>query len=230
VGYIGNDVILLPNRSCFENVALPMRIAGNSNEEIQARVSAALTRVGLAKAAPLANQALQPCLESTRPMAAEAPSTSGTARRSRLSATHSPRRASSQAIAAAFTQAEATVAVRALTARERLQWGWRQTPAWLQWLFVAGAVLAVAAAACAPLGALRLEQQEVEEEAECRAREVHAVFFPVWLLLPSAATAAEEELAEDRVLGVEFPRSRGQALALGRAQERAALTIKGEDP
>ncbi len=50
VGYIGNDVILLPNLSCFENVALPMRIAGNSNEEIQARVSAALTRVGLAKA------------------------------------------------------------------------------------------------------------------------------------------------------------------------------------
>ena len=45
------------------------------------------------------------------------------------------------------SQSEATVAVRALTARERLQWGWRQTPAWLQWLFVAGMGLAIVAVA-----------------------------------------------------------------------------------
>lgn len=51
VGYIGNDVALLANRTCFENVALPMQIAGQDSKEIQVRVTAALTRVGLAKAA-----------------------------------------------------------------------------------------------------------------------------------------------------------------------------------
>lgn len=53
VGYIGNDVALLPNRTCFENVALPMQIAGQDTKEINARVTAALTRVGLAKAAKI---------------------------------------------------------------------------------------------------------------------------------------------------------------------------------
>jgi cell division transport system ATP-binding protein len=58
VGYMGNDVTLLPNRTCFENIALPMQIAGNDSKEVQARVSAALARVGLAKAGKLYPDAL----------------------------------------------------------------------------------------------------------------------------------------------------------------------------
>lgn len=58
VGYIGNDVMLLPNRTCFENIALPMQIAGNSPQDVQARVTAALARVGLPKAGKLYPDAL----------------------------------------------------------------------------------------------------------------------------------------------------------------------------
>ena len=47
VGYTGGDVDLLPVRTCFENVALPLRIAGVPDKEVQARVPAALNRVGL---------------------------------------------------------------------------------------------------------------------------------------------------------------------------------------
>ena len=51
VGYTGNDVHLLPHRTCFENVALPMRIAALSEQDIIPRVNAALQRVGLTNAA-----------------------------------------------------------------------------------------------------------------------------------------------------------------------------------
>lgn len=47
VGYTGFDVALLPNRSCFENVALPLRVVGLSESDIEGRVKAALARVGL---------------------------------------------------------------------------------------------------------------------------------------------------------------------------------------
>lgn len=47
VGYTGFDVTLLPNRTCFENVALPLRVVGLSESDIQGRVKAALARVGL---------------------------------------------------------------------------------------------------------------------------------------------------------------------------------------
>lgn len=47
VGYTGGDVELLENRSCFDNVALPLRVVGLSESDIQGRVKAALARVGL---------------------------------------------------------------------------------------------------------------------------------------------------------------------------------------
>ncbi|GLR27412.1 MULTISPECIES: cell division ATP-binding protein FtsE [Limnobacter] len=47
VGYTGGDVDLLENRNCFDNVALPLRIAGLSEDDVQSRVKAALARVGL---------------------------------------------------------------------------------------------------------------------------------------------------------------------------------------
>lgn len=43
------------------------------------------------------------------------------------------------------SQSEVTVAVRALTTGERLSSGWRQTPMWLQWLFVVVGALAAMA-------------------------------------------------------------------------------------
>lgn len=48
VGYTGFDVPLLDNRNCFDNVALPLRVVGLSEADIQGRVKAALARVGLA--------------------------------------------------------------------------------------------------------------------------------------------------------------------------------------
>lgn len=47
VGYTGNDVELLNNRNCFDNVALPLRVVGLSETDIQSRVKVALARVGL---------------------------------------------------------------------------------------------------------------------------------------------------------------------------------------
>jgi cell division transport system ATP-binding protein len=47
IGYTGFDVALLPNRTCFENVALPLRVVGLSETDIEGRVKAALARVGL---------------------------------------------------------------------------------------------------------------------------------------------------------------------------------------
>ncbi|MCQ8897414.1 ATP-binding cassette domain-containing protein [Limnobacter humi] len=47
VGYTGLDVQLLQNRTCFDNVALPLRVVGQSETDIQSRVKAALARVGL---------------------------------------------------------------------------------------------------------------------------------------------------------------------------------------
>jgi cell division transport system ATP-binding protein len=47
IGYTGQDVPLLPHRTCFDNVALPLHIIGLSEEDIASRVSAALLRVGL---------------------------------------------------------------------------------------------------------------------------------------------------------------------------------------
>ncbi len=47
VGYTGFDVGLLAHRTCFENVALPLRIVGLSDFDIHGRVKAALARVGL---------------------------------------------------------------------------------------------------------------------------------------------------------------------------------------
>ena len=47
VGYTGFDVELLHNRNCFDNVALPLRVVGLSESDIQGRVKAALARVGL---------------------------------------------------------------------------------------------------------------------------------------------------------------------------------------
>ena len=46
VGYTGFDVELLENRNCFDNVALPLRVVGQSESDIQSRVKAALARVG----------------------------------------------------------------------------------------------------------------------------------------------------------------------------------------
>ncbi|HEX4843025.1 MAG TPA: ATP-binding cassette domain-containing protein [Limnobacter sp.] len=47
VGYTGMDVELLYNRNCFDNVALPLRVVGQSEADVQSRVKAALARVGL---------------------------------------------------------------------------------------------------------------------------------------------------------------------------------------
>ena len=47
VGYTGLDVALLSNRNCFQNVALPLRITGVKESDVQSRVKAALARVGL---------------------------------------------------------------------------------------------------------------------------------------------------------------------------------------
>ena len=47
VGFIFQDHKLLHDRNCFENVALPLRIAGLGREESGRRVRAALDKVGL---------------------------------------------------------------------------------------------------------------------------------------------------------------------------------------
>jgi cell division transport system ATP-binding protein len=47
VGFIFQDHKLLHDRNCFENVALPLRIAGFGREEAGRRVRAALDKVGL---------------------------------------------------------------------------------------------------------------------------------------------------------------------------------------
>ena len=47
LGYTGFDVPLLQNRNCFDNVALPLRIVGLSETDVQSRVKTALGRVGL---------------------------------------------------------------------------------------------------------------------------------------------------------------------------------------
>jgi cell division transport system ATP-binding protein len=49
IGIVFQDNKLLPDRSTFENVALPLIIAGVSNREIPRRVRAALDQVGLLK-------------------------------------------------------------------------------------------------------------------------------------------------------------------------------------
>lgn len=47
VGYTGMDVELLQHRNCFDNVALPLRVVGLSESDVQSRVKTALDRVGL---------------------------------------------------------------------------------------------------------------------------------------------------------------------------------------
>jgi cell division transport system ATP-binding protein len=47
IGFVFQDHKLLYDRSCFENVALPLRIAGFSRDEAARRVRAALDKVGL---------------------------------------------------------------------------------------------------------------------------------------------------------------------------------------
>jgi cell division transport system ATP-binding protein len=47
IGFIFQDHKLLGDRNCFENVALPLRIAGLGREETGRRVRAALDKVGL---------------------------------------------------------------------------------------------------------------------------------------------------------------------------------------
>jgi len=47
VGFVFQDHKLLHDRNCFENVALPLRIAGFGREEAGRRVRAALDKVGL---------------------------------------------------------------------------------------------------------------------------------------------------------------------------------------
>jgi cell division transport system ATP-binding protein len=57
IGFVFQDHKLLYDRSAFENVALPLRIAGFSGEERASRVRAALDKVGLLmreKAMPIA--------------------------------------------------------------------------------------------------------------------------------------------------------------------------------
>jgi cell division transport system ATP-binding protein len=49
IGVVFQDNKLLPDRSTFDNVALPLIIAGVSNREIPRRVRAALDQVGLLK-------------------------------------------------------------------------------------------------------------------------------------------------------------------------------------
>ena len=47
IGFVFQDHKLLADRNCFENVALPLRIAGFSREETGKRVRASLDKVGL---------------------------------------------------------------------------------------------------------------------------------------------------------------------------------------
>ena len=47
IGFVFQDHKLLYDRNCFENVALPLRIAGFSRDEAARRVRAALDKVGL---------------------------------------------------------------------------------------------------------------------------------------------------------------------------------------
>jgi cell division transport system ATP-binding protein len=47
IGFVFQDHKLLGDRNCFENVALPLRIAGLGREETGRRVRAALDKVGL---------------------------------------------------------------------------------------------------------------------------------------------------------------------------------------
>jgi cell division transport system ATP-binding protein len=47
IGFVFQDHKLLFDRNCFENVALPLRIAGFTREETARRVRAALDKVGL---------------------------------------------------------------------------------------------------------------------------------------------------------------------------------------
>ena len=57
IGFVFQDHKLLHDRSCFENVALPLRIAGFARDEAGRRVRAALDKVGLLareKALPIA--------------------------------------------------------------------------------------------------------------------------------------------------------------------------------
>ncbi|HVP39916.1 MAG TPA: ATP-binding cassette domain-containing protein [Candidatus Saccharimonadales bacterium] len=49
LGIIYQDFKLLPDRTVFENVALPLRVAGAASSELHRRVEAALERVGLAR-------------------------------------------------------------------------------------------------------------------------------------------------------------------------------------
>ncbi|MFN7834973.1 MAG: cell division ATP-binding protein FtsE [Burkholderiaceae bacterium] len=53
LGYTGADVGLLEQRSCFENVALPLRVTGLRESDVRARVTAALAKVGLARVSAL---------------------------------------------------------------------------------------------------------------------------------------------------------------------------------
>lgn len=50
LGYIGPDVPLLEHRTCFDNLALPLRIVGLPETEVKTRVSTALARVDLSHA------------------------------------------------------------------------------------------------------------------------------------------------------------------------------------
>jgi len=57
IGFVFQDHKLLFDRSAFENVALPLRVAGSARDEIARRVRAALDKVGLLareKAMPVA--------------------------------------------------------------------------------------------------------------------------------------------------------------------------------
>jgi cell division transport system ATP-binding protein len=57
IGFVFQDHKLLFDRNAFENVALPLRIAGFTREEVKSRVRAALDKVGLLardKAMPVA--------------------------------------------------------------------------------------------------------------------------------------------------------------------------------
>ena len=47
IGFVFQDHKLLYDRNCFENVALPLRIAGSTRDEAARRVRAALDKVGL---------------------------------------------------------------------------------------------------------------------------------------------------------------------------------------
>ena len=47
IGFVFQDHKLLNDRNCFENVALPLRIAGFAHDEAARRVRAALDKVGL---------------------------------------------------------------------------------------------------------------------------------------------------------------------------------------